>query len=192
MHIFFAYSVKMGYLTKGYVKPRSGTSKRTAAGAKDKQIRWHKLVTDGLADVFEHNQNIVGIDIAKKIQVYTVVNTDEANIQANGTSWKIVGSRTRKKHDNQHSSSRCSISVLRTGSPSPDPADSSGPTFILCAGSVSDKCTTVYTPAYLVCLMYVSLLVYLSAKLTRSKQPTGTSWRRLRKLCSDDSKCISY
>lgn len=142
--------VARGYLTDGYVKPQSGTSKRTAAGAVDKQKRWHTLVSQGLQEVLEHNTQVVGAEKAKAMQPYTVMNTDEANIMATGSNWKIVGSRDRKKHDNQNNSSRASITLLRTGCPAPEPVDSSGPTFILLAGNNSDKVDTIYTPSFLV------------------------------------------
>ena len=101
---------KRGLLT-GYVKPQEGSSKRTTAGQEKLQRQWHACVDDMLSKIRQHAMGVLGGDeaLVDKIMPWLVVNLDEECLQARGKNSKIVGSKDKKKHDNQNGSSRLDI-----------------------------------------------------------------------------------
>ena len=104
---------KKAVLLCGYVKPQQGTSKRTAAGSVKLQKRWHITIDALFKRVLDHNTILVGLDKAKKLMSHLVFNLDEECLMATGKNIKIVGSRDKKKHDNEKGSSRDSITNIR-------------------------------------------------------------------------------
>ena len=106
------FGKKLGLLT-GYVKPQQGTSKRTAAGSPALQKRWHIIITQLFKRVIEHNTKLIGVDKAKRLMSHLVFNLDEECVMATGKNIRIVGSRDKKKHDNEKGSSRDSITNIR-------------------------------------------------------------------------------
>lgn len=100
------YGKQIGLLT-GYVKPQEGTSKRTAAGDPELQKKWYDQLTDGLKEVKKVALEVLkDADLVRKMMPFLVANLDEESLQAMGKNYKIVGSKERVKHDNQHASSR--------------------------------------------------------------------------------------
>ena len=102
----FPYGKKVGLLT-GYVKPQEGTSKRTAAGNRKLQQAWHETVDELLVKVKTRAKEVLeDDDLVHKMMPRLVFNLDEECLHALGKNTKIAGSKERKKHDNQHASSR--------------------------------------------------------------------------------------
>ena len=100
------YGKKLGLLT-GYVKPQEGTSKRTASGDIELQRHWHDLCDKTFCTVREAAMAILGDKkLVEELMPYLVVNLDEECLHALGKNSRIVGSRSKKKHDNQNGSSR--------------------------------------------------------------------------------------
>ena len=97
---------KLGLLT-GYVKPQQGTSKRTAAGSIKLQRDWH-IVIDQLLEKIKQKAFEVLKDgrLVEAMLPYLIANLDEECLQAQAGNAKVVGSKAKKKHDNQNSSSR--------------------------------------------------------------------------------------
>ena len=52
---------------------------------------------------------------------------------------RIIGAKSKSKHESQTASSRTSITMIRCGCPAPDPIDCSGPTFFLLKGKECRK-----------------------------------------------------
>ena len=102
----FPLGQKLGLLT-GYVQPQAGTSKRTAAGAINLQRDWH-IVIDTLFDKLKTNaMEVLGDErLVTLILPSLVWNLDEECLQATGKNSKVAGSKSKRKHDNQNSSSR--------------------------------------------------------------------------------------
>ena len=97
---------KLGLLT-GYVKPQAGSSKRTAAGAETKQRRWHEQGTSLIATVTKRAEQVLGnARLVAKMKPSLIGNFDEEHLNAMSSNALIVGSKTKKKHDNQNASSR--------------------------------------------------------------------------------------
>ena len=97
---------KLGLLT-GYVKAQEGTSKRTAAGSPELQRRWYDVVTKIFAKVRADAKKLLNDDnLVERMMPWLVCNLDEECLHALGKNSKIVGSKGRKKHDNQNASSR--------------------------------------------------------------------------------------
>ena len=95
-------------LLTGYVKTQAGSSKRSGAGKEKLQREWHACVDDLLAKIRRHAMDVLGGDekLVDQIMPWLVVNLDEECLQAMGKNAKVVGSKSRKKHDNQNASSR--------------------------------------------------------------------------------------
>ena len=83
---------------------------------------------------------MIGGVLAKKIMPHLVYNLDEECLCATGNKIKVIGSASRKKHETENASSRCSITLIRCGCPSPDPTTASAPTFFLLAGKDVKVC----------------------------------------------------
>ena len=97
---------KMGLLT-GYVKAQLGTSKRTAAGNIALQQKWHETVDALLSQVTNNARKVLrDEDLVQKLLPSLVVNLDEESLCAMGKNERVVGSKQRKKHDNQNGTSR--------------------------------------------------------------------------------------
>ena len=97
---------KWGLLT-GYVKAQEGTSKRTAAGAEKLQRDWHAKVTDLYAEIRAVAKEILVDDkLVEYMMPHLIFNLDEECLHALGKNVKIAGSKLKKKHNNQHGSSR--------------------------------------------------------------------------------------
>ena len=96
-----------GLLT-GYVKPQDGSSKRTAAGAVDLQRDWHVCVDELLATIRRRAMEVLGGDkaLVDKFMVWLIANMDEECLHALGKNKPTVGSKTKKKYDNQNKSHR--------------------------------------------------------------------------------------
>jgi len=102
----FPLGQKLGLLT-GYVKPQDGTSKRTAAGNRDLQRDWHIVCTELLSKIKTHAQKILKDErLVHEMLPWLLCNLDEECLHALGKNRKVVGSKTKKKHDNQNASSR--------------------------------------------------------------------------------------
>ena len=100
------YGKKLGLLT-GYVLPQAGTSKRTAAGNKKLQYEWHCLVTQLFKKIKKRAEEVLkDSGLVHKMMPVLIFNADEENLQAMGKNGKLAGSADKKKHDNQHASSR--------------------------------------------------------------------------------------
>lgn len=100
------YGRKLGLLT-GYVKPQAGTSKRTAAGNEALQRDWHHLCTQMFEKIKARAQEVLQDDkLVHEMLPWLLVNLDEECLHALGKNRKIVGSKGKKKHDNQNASSR--------------------------------------------------------------------------------------
>ena len=100
------YGRKLGLLT-GYVKPQAGTSKRTAAGAENLQRDWHNTITELYAKIRARATEVLRDEnLVHQMMPWLIVNMDEECLHALGKNRKIVGSKDKKKHDNQHASSR--------------------------------------------------------------------------------------
>lgn len=102
----YPYGKAMNLLT-GYVKPQAGTSKRTAAGARNLQKNWH-LICDELFAKIEERAGVVLKDpeLVRKMLPSLNANLDEECVHSMGKNGKVAGSKDKKKHDNQHASSR--------------------------------------------------------------------------------------
>ena len=102
----FPLGRKLG-LPTGYVTTQEGTSKRTAAGSPKLQAKWYAVVTELFDKVrkraFEVLQDPKLVDL---LMPWLVVNLDEESLNAMGKNYKVVGSKNKKKHDNQNASSR--------------------------------------------------------------------------------------
>ena len=95
-----------GLLT-GYVKPQTGTSKRTAAGKESLQRDWHVLVDELHSKVRRRAQEVLqDEDLVEKMMPSLVGNCDEENLQAMGKNTRVAGSSSKKKHDDQNGSFR--------------------------------------------------------------------------------------
>ena len=102
----FPLEQKLGLLT-GYVKPQSGTSKRTAAGAVNLQRDWHKVIDVLLEKITARAMEVLQDERLVNLMLPTLIaNLDEECVQAMGKNTKVAGSKSKKKHDNQNSSSR--------------------------------------------------------------------------------------
>ena len=104
----FPLGHKLGLLTKGYVQPQSGTSKRTAAGAVKLQRDWHVVTETLISKLRATAMEVLGGDerLVNLILPYLVWNLDEECLQSTGKNSKVAGSKSKRKHDNQNSSSR--------------------------------------------------------------------------------------
>lgn len=97
---------KLGILT-GYVKPQEGTSKRTAAGNRQLQLKWYTLVTDVISKVTARAKEVLqSARLVKLMLPALIANLDEECLHAIGKNAKICGAAERKKHDNTNGSSR--------------------------------------------------------------------------------------
>lgn len=98
---------QLGLLT-GYVKPQEGSSKRTAAGAVDLQRDWHVCCDELFATIRRRAMEVLGGDkaLVDKFMVWLIANMDEECLHALGKNAPTVGSKTKKKHDNQNKSHR--------------------------------------------------------------------------------------
>lgn len=149
---------RIGLLTN-LVAPQSSSSKRTAAGSVENQTRWHKLISTTYADTEKKNAEIIGPVLAKSMMVFLVYNLDEECLCAQGGKIRVIGSASRTKHETENASSRCTITMIRCGCPSPDPATASGPTFFLLSGKdvkVFCVCITtanVFVQSLLICII---------------------------------------
>jgi hypothetical protein len=100
------FGVKYRLLT-GYVKPQDGSSKRTAAGNIDLQREWNVLV-----DEMQGKVKAVTLEVLKDPELvrlmlpYLQSNLDEECLHSLGKNAKVVGSKSKKKHDNENASSR--------------------------------------------------------------------------------------
>ena len=102
----FPLGKKLGLLT-GYVRAQEGTSKRTAAGDPELQRKWYGLLTKMFERIYERAKEVLGNEAdAKRMMPSLICNLDEECLNAMGKNYKVVGSTNRKKHDNQHASSR--------------------------------------------------------------------------------------
>ena len=100
------YGQKLGLLT-GYVKPQSGTSKRTAAGAPELQKRYYDAVTDSINEVRQVAKKVLKDDVlVEKMMPVLIFNLDEEALLAMGKNYAVAGSQDRRKHENQINSSR--------------------------------------------------------------------------------------
>ena len=104
----FPLGHKLGLLTAGYVQPQAGTSKRTAAGAINLQRDWHIVIDTLIAKLKANAMEVLGGDerLVNLILPYLIWNLDEECLQATGKNTKVAGSKSKRKHDNQNSSSR--------------------------------------------------------------------------------------
>ena len=100
------YGKKLGLLT-GYVKPQEGTSKRTAAGDLELQRKWHVLCDELFQKIKKRAQKLLQDDaLVAEMMPWLIANLDEECLHALGKNHKVVGSKSKKKHDNQNASSR--------------------------------------------------------------------------------------
>ena len=100
------YGKNIGLLT-GYVKPQEGSSKRTAAGDPVLQKKYYDTVSNSLREIETVAMDALqDANLVKKMMPFLVWNLDEESLQATGKNYRIVGSKERRKHDNQHASSR--------------------------------------------------------------------------------------
>ena len=105
------FGMSVGLLT-GYVKPQDGTSKRTAAGNIELQHEWHVLCDEMFAQVKAKAMELLkDPELVREMLPYLQANLDEECLHALGKNSKIVGSKDKKKHDNQNASSRFLPSV---------------------------------------------------------------------------------
>lgn len=96
----------LGLLT-GYVKPQAGSSKRTAAGSADLQADYYELVTELIQKIRQRALEVLKDQtLVDLIIEWLVANLDEECLHALGKNTAIVGSKDKKKHDNQNASSR--------------------------------------------------------------------------------------
>ena len=97
---------RLGLLT-GYVKTQEGSSKRTAAGDPKLQHRWYNTVTDVIAKVRQRAEEVLQDEkLVAAMMPELISNLDEECVQALGKNYTVCGSAGKKKHDNQHGSSR--------------------------------------------------------------------------------------
>lgn len=102
----------LGLLTKGYVKPQEGTSKRTAAGKESLQREWHLLVDEMIAKVRSRAMEVLkDEELVHKMMPFLISNMDEECVQAMGKNAAVQGSQTKRKHDNQNFSSRQALTI---------------------------------------------------------------------------------
>ena len=96
----------IGLLT-GYVKAQEGTSKRTAAGKIELQRDWHLVLNELMAKIKTKAMSVLQDEnLVHEMLPWLLANLDEECLHALGKNDKVVGSRTKKKHDNQNASSR--------------------------------------------------------------------------------------
>lgn len=106
------FGKKIGLLT-GYVKPQEGTSKRTAAGDLDLQQKWHDLCDELFRKIKKKAKELLrDDDLVEEMMPWLIVNLDEECLHALGKNHMIVGSKSKKKHDNQNASSRYLVTVF--------------------------------------------------------------------------------
>ena len=97
----------LGLLTKGYVRPQDGTSKRTAAGSEKLQREWHLISGQMIQQVRDEAMRILkDKDLVRKIMPFLIWNMDEENVNSMGKNVAVKGSAAKRKHDNQNASSR--------------------------------------------------------------------------------------
>lgn len=102
----FPLGQRLGLLT-GYVKPQSGTSKRTAAGAVNLQRDWHKVIDTLFEKIRARAMEVLQDARLVNLMMPTLIsNLDEECVQAMGKNSAIAGSASKKKHDKQNASSR--------------------------------------------------------------------------------------
>lgn len=100
------YGRDAGLLT-GYVKPQAGSSKRTAAGSVDLQTDYYGLVTKTIRKIRQRAMEVLqDKTLVDLIIEWLVANLDEECLHALGKNTAVVGSKDKKKHDNQNASSR--------------------------------------------------------------------------------------
>lgn len=105
------YGKKMGLLT-GYVKAQEGSSKRTASGKMKLQHDWHVVIDNLLATINKKAIEVLKDEkLAHNMMPWLICNLDEECLHALGKNSKVVGSKTKKKHNNQHASSRFVIAM---------------------------------------------------------------------------------
>ena len=91
----------------GYVTAQTGTSKRSAAGNIELQRKWYNTVTELIERVTKKAMVILGDEeLVKMLLPWLIVNIDEECLNAMGKNAKLVGAQGKKKHDNQHGTSR--------------------------------------------------------------------------------------
>ena len=101
------YGVAHGLLTKNYVAPQAGSSKRTQAGNRELCREWYDTVTDVKKQVEERAMAVLqDEDLVRKILPFLFNNMDEECLHSIGQNEKVVGSARNKKHNNQNNSSR--------------------------------------------------------------------------------------
>ena len=102
----YPFGKKLLLLT-GYVKTQEGTSKRTAAGNVQLQRDWHAVITELHAKVKARAYVVLNDGrLVHAMLPALLMNLDEESVQANGKGERVVGSKVKKKHDNQNASSR--------------------------------------------------------------------------------------
>ena len=102
----FPLGQRLGLLT-GYVKPQSGTSKRTAAGAVKLQRDWHKVIDCLFDKIKAHAMEVLQDERLVYLMLPVLIgNLDEECVQAMGKNSLVAGSKSKTKHDKQNSSSR--------------------------------------------------------------------------------------
>lgn len=112
----FPLGQRLGLLT-GYVKPQAGTSKRTAAGAVNLQRDWHKVIDDLIEKITTRAREVLQDErLVQAMLPSLIANLDEECVQAMGKNSKVAGSKSKKKHDNQNSSSRFVAATCLTSS----------------------------------------------------------------------------
>ena len=100
------YGQSLGLLT-GYVKPQAGTSKRTAAGNPELQKRYYDQVTASLTDIKRTAMEVLNDEnLVHKMMSHLVFNLDEEALLATGKNYRVVGSKTKRKHDDESGTSR--------------------------------------------------------------------------------------
>jgi len=101
------YGVYHGLLTKGYVAPQAGSSKRTQAGNTELQRKWYETVTEVIENVRARAmEKLQDEDLVHKLMPHLFDNLDEECLHAIAKNERVQGSARLKKHRNQNNSSR--------------------------------------------------------------------------------------
>ena len=101
------YGVYHGLLTKKYVAPQAGSSKRTQAGNYELQKVWYDTCDEVKRRVHDRAMEVLqDPELVWKILPYLFNNLDEECLHAIAKNEKVVGSARTKKHNNQNNSSR--------------------------------------------------------------------------------------
>ena len=100
------FGKRRGLLTC-YVKAQTGTSKRTAAGNEDLQHKWHVTIDKLFVKIRSAAKKVLCDDeLVQTLLPMLIVNLDEECLNAMGKNTRVVGSKGKKKHDNQNGTSR--------------------------------------------------------------------------------------